>query len=571
MKETFLEDFGKAIAAAASSGFLFHLVRIPLVLGYLIVGVLIGPHIGLSVISDSENIKYISEVGLILLMFILGIEIDIRKIVQLGRTILVTAWVQIIGSFVLGASLFYFFGLAQNKNQMVYFGVVSTLSSTLIVIKILSEKMDLESIPSQVTIGALVIQDLAAVAFLAIQPNLSHLELTELLGSLGRVFALVASGIVASKWILPIVFHKSSKQSELIIILAMGWCFSMCGLASFLRLSPEMGALIAGVSIASFPIHLDIGARISSLRDFFLTLFFVGLGLQIPTPTANIFFQSLILVGIVYLTRFITIFPMLYKLKFGVRTSFLPALNLSQISEFSIVLAGLGITYGHIDDNFFSMVIIAMVISFLISSFAISNSFTAFQKINPLFRFFGIDDVGSFNLEAKKDKKFKYIFLGFHRESSSLLFELEQRYGLGIKSEILIVDFNPDTHKQLKIKGYECVYGDLSSHETLMKIDLTRGQFAISTISDHYLKGTSNLKLLKAIKQLAPDTKTILVADKQSLAHDLYRGGADLVLYPRMWTSRHFADALEAASVEGFSQFRTEFDIFFQDRNEIVN
>ena len=177
---------------------------------------------------------------------------------------------------------------------MLYLAVACSLSSTLIVVKILSDKMEMDTITSRITLGILVLQDLWAIGFLALQPDLTNLKVMALILSAGKASVLVFCSWCCARFGLPIIFLKAAKRPELMLILAMAWCFAVCSLADFLGLSLEMGALIAGVSIASFPYKLDVAAKISSLRDFFITLFFVGLGLQITMPTSKSIAQSFV-------------------------------------------------------------------------------------------------------------------------------------------------------------------------------------------------------------------------------------------------------------------------------------
>lgn len=333
MHEQLLTAIGKAIIAAGLIGFPFYYLGIPLILGYLVAGVLLGPHLGFGIIQKADDIFHISELGLVLLMFILGLEINLKKLLKTGRAVFVTGASQIVGTFALGLAFFYLFGY--NKDlDLIYLAVACSLSSTLIVVKILSDQMDLNSVPSRITLGILVLQDLFAIGFLALQPSLSNLAFSSFLFSPGNVIVLVLTAWVFARFVLPQVFRKASQQPELMLILAMGWCFAVCALANYFNLSVEMGALVAGVAIATFPYHLDVAAKIASLRDFFITLFFVSLGLQIPVPTFEVIELTGLIIVFIFLSRFLTIYPVLYKLGYANRASLLPTINLSQISEF---------------------------------------------------------------------------------------------------------------------------------------------------------------------------------------------------------------------------------------------
>ncbi len=275
MEHHLLQDVGVAIIGATFVGIIANRFKIPLILAYLATGAGLGPHFGISAITDSESINILSEIGLVLLMFILGMEIDIKKLMQSGSAVLLNGVIQFIGSMALGLGFYKVLGmiLPISGFELLYLAVGTSLSSTLIVVKILSDRMELDTLTSRITLGVLVIQDIWAIAFLAMQPNLNHIQISILVLSIVKAVELVVAGISVARFILPWVFEKVSKTPELLMIVALGWCFSLCGLASYLGLSKEMGALVAGVSIASYPYRVQVALKITGLRDFFITLF----------------------------------------------------------------------------------------------------------------------------------------------------------------------------------------------------------------------------------------------------------------------------------------------------------
>jgi Kef-type K+ transport system membrane component KefB len=229
--------------------------------------------------------------------------------------------------------------------------VAAAMSSTVIIVKILYDKRELETLAGRVTLGVLVLQDVFVILFLAIQPNLKNPAVGPLAQALGNVILLLAVAFLASRFVLPPVFKLIARLPELVLVGALAWCFAMAGFAGWLGLSTAMGALIAGVMISTFPYTLDVVAKVTSLRDFFVTLFFVALGMKIPLPTFSgilwaIFF-CLFLVG----SRFVTVFPPLYSMRQGCRTSLLPAINLCQLSELSLVLLALGYQSGDVSES----------------------------------------------------------------------------------------------------------------------------------------------------------------------------------------------------------------------------
>lgn len=571
MQEHLLADIGKATLGAAALGLPALFLRVPLLLAYLLAGILLGPHLGFSVIENPHSIAALSEIGLVLLMFILGLEIDLRKLMQAGRAVLLNGVAQFFGCVLLAILFFRFAGVANNFYELTYLAVACSLSSTLIVVKILSDQMDMDSLASRITLGVLVIQDLWAIAFLAVQPNLHDLNFIALLTSFAKVGLLVFTSWLLARFVLPTLFLKAGKHPELMLIVALAWCFAMCGFADWLGLSLEMGALVAGVSIASFPYHLDVAAKISSLRDFFITLFFVGLGLQIPQPTGQVFTLAGLIILFVLFSRVIIIFPILHRMGYGNRASLLPAINLSQLSEFAIVLAALGITFKHINPELLSAFIFAMVATALLSSFGIPASHRIYKFLNPFLEKIGFKDhITLVKEDVSTNKSHPIVLLGFYREASSLFYEMRLRYSEAAISDVLVVDFNPEAHQKLIDMGVSCRYGDISNVDTLRNLPLENAKLIVCTIPDLTLKGTTNLKLLRILKNLAPEARIIVTAEKIESAREMYANGADYVFIPRLISTSYLMDVMERIQRGDAEHLKTENTDYIDHRIEVI-
>ena len=256
--------------------------------------------------------------------------------------------------------------------------------------------------PGRVTLGVLVLQDLFAILFLAIQPSLNDLQFDVVLLSIVRVGALLAAALLISRYTLPHLFHLIARLPELVLVGALAWCFAVAEFAEFLGLSREMGALIAGVSLSTFPYALDVTAKVTSLRDFFITLFFVALGMTIPLPTA---------VGRSGLRSFSsrsrwragssTVFPPLYAMRQGLRASLLPAINLAQISEFSLVLIQVGVQSGQTTPGIAGAASTAFVVLAVLSTFVMMRSDAITRGAIPVLKRLGLRDLDHSRTEAE--------------------------------------------------------------------------------------------------------------------------------------------------------------------------
>ena len=573
MQAHLLVDISKAIIAATLVGLPAYFLGIPLILAYFLAGVLIGPHLGIGLIENPTNIWNLSEVGLVLLMFILGLEINVKKLFQIGRAVLFSGIVQIGGCLALGLVFFKLLAGHLTNYELIYLTAAGALSSTLIVVKILSDKMDLDSLPSRITIGVLVMQDLFAIAFLAIQPSLDQVNGQAILASLSKVAVLAIFSVVLARYALPWIFRRAGKQPELLLILAMTWCFAMCGVADYLSISIEMGALVAGISIASFPYHLEVIAKISSLRDFFITLFFVSLGLQMPSPSANVLMLSGLIIFFVLFSRVITIFPALHLLGYGNRASLLPAINLSQLSELSLVLASLGVSYNHIRPELLSAFVFALAITALISSYLIPMAHDVYKRSNWILELIGFKDhiTGMDSKDVERSQRQRSIvMLGFHRDASSLLHDMQSRLSKEFVEKMLVVDLNPEAHRKLKDMGIEARYGDVSNIDTLRSLNLESAKLIVVVIPDRTLKGINNSKMLKVLKTIAPDTAVIVMADSITQAREMYRDGASYVYMPRLVGAHYLVDVIERLRINGPESIRGDAERFLNTRTEII-
>ena len=238
---------------------------------------------------------------------------------------------------------------------------------TVIIVKVLYEKRELDTLPGRITLGVLVLQDIFAILFLAVQPSLANLQVSVILLSVGRVGVLVATALVLSRYVLPRLFHQIARRPELILLGALAWCFLIGEIAEQLHLSREMGSLVAGVSLSTFPYALDVTAKVTTLRDFFITLFFVALGMTIPIPNMSVIGLALVIAAFTVVSRVVTTFAPLYLMKQGLRASLLPAINLAQISEFSLVVIQTGVAAGHIQTQTASAASFAFVVLAVLS------------------------------------------------------------------------------------------------------------------------------------------------------------------------------------------------------------
>jgi len=567
-------DITLSILFAWVLGLLAHFSRQPLILAYLVAGFFIGPF-GMGWVKSQESISVISELGLIFMLFMIGLEIDLKKIIRAGPVILIAAGGQLIGGCVLGILFFAGIGLALGVGgfDALYLTVACALSSTVIIVKVLYEKRELDTLPGRITLGVLVLQDIFAILFLAVQPSLDNLQVSVILISIARVGVLVATALILSRYVLPKLFHQIARRPELVLLGALAWCFLIGEIAEKLHLSREMGSLVAGVSLSTFPYALDVTAKVTTLRDFFITLFFVALGMTIPIPTGSVIALALIIAAFTVVSRLVTTFAPLYLMKQGLRASLLPAINLAQISEFSLVVIQTGTAAGHIKTTTASAASFAFVVLAVLSTFVMVRSGEITKRLIGPLKKLGLRDLDHAQAaeghEGGHGETNRIVILGFFRAASALLSQIQQQ-NESMLEQITVIDFNPLVFRTLNERGVHVIYGDISNVDTLVHAGIGKAEIIILSVPDSLLVGANNEKLVRHVRALNPTARIVATADLLSNVGDLYEAGADYVTVTRLTDAGELFSVIEAADAGLLEDKRTEMDARLAERREVL-
>jgi Kef-type K+ transport system membrane component KefB len=567
-------DITISILFAWVLGLLAHFSRQPLILAYLVAGFFIGPF-GMGWVKSQESISVISELGLIFMLFMIGLEIDLKKIVRAGAVILFAAGGQLLGGCLLGVLFFVGVGLSLGGGAFdaLYLTVACALSSTVIIVKVLYEKRELDTLPGRITLGILVLQDIFAILFLAVQPSLANLQVSVILLSIARVGALVATALILSRYVLPRLFHQIARRPELILLGALAWCFLIGEIAEKLHLSREMGSLVAGVSLSTFPYALDVTAKVTTLRDFFITLFFVALGMTIPIPNGSVIGLALIIAAFTVVSRVVTTFTPLYLMKQGLRASLLPAINLAQISEFSLVVIQTGITAGHIKTETASAASFAFVVLAVLSTFVMVRSGEITKGLIGPLKKIGLRDLDHVHHEGGHEgghgETNRIVILGFFRAASALLSQIE-RQNESLLEQITVIDFNPNVFRILNERGVHVIYGDISNVDTLVHAGIGKAEIIILSVPDSLLVGANNEKLVRHVRTVNPTARIVATADLISNVNDLYAAGADYVTVTRLTDAGELFSVIEATDAGLLEDKRAEMDAQLAERKEVL-
>ncbi len=571
--ESLVTDIGFCLIVAGFLSLLFARLKIPSIAAFLAAGVILGPELG-HIVTNKGNIEIIAHLGLTLLLFVIGLGIDLGKLLGSGKTIVLSGLLQFPLSVAFGyaaTALLQLTGWAPLAGSYlpIYVGFTLASSSTLLVVKLMQERFQMDTVVGRVAVGVLIAQDVWSIVVLAMQPNFAKPEL----GVVGLTFLgigiVTAIAVALAKYVLPVAFRWIAKSPELMLVAAVGWCFgigalganlgaiiSLAGVQVSMQVSSEMGALIAGASIASLPFTHHVVAKVAVVKDFFITLFFVALGMGIPRPdSVAVMALALVIVLLMLASRYLVFFPLLYLTGLDRRGAFVGSTRLAQISEFCLVIGYLGYRYGHIGVATGSAIIFAFVIAALATPFLYEQADRLHDALAPVLQQLGFRAPAAGGEPATGETAPALVLLGFHRVASSLLWEVQQRRPDLLK-DVLVVDFNVALHESIAATGARVTYGDISNFEMLQELGVDRAQAIVCTIPDDVLKGTTNLRLTEGLRQLNPQARLIVNAIEFAGVKAMYDAGADYVFLARAETARNVLPALEAALGGTLADFR---------------
>jgi Kef-type K+ transport system membrane component KefB len=383
-----LRSLGYILVAAAIVVVVASRLRVPTIVAYIAAGLILGPATGLLTVGDA--IHLISEVGIALLLFLVGLELSLDKIRDVGRVAVLAGIGQVVFTAAggLGMSLLLGFSLTESM----FLGIALTFSSTVVVVKLLDQKKEIDSLYGRIAVGIFLVQDLVVIVALTFLAGLGDAESvsaagvgTGLVKAFGGMALLLAAALAAARWVLPRVFAWAAGSSEAILIWALCWCF-LCVLgAEVLALSLEIGAFLAGLSLAQLPYSHDLQRRVHPLMNFFLAVFFVALGVQMEFGGAVQHALPAVLLSLFVLIGNPFIFMIIItRTGYGARTSFLTSVTVAQISEFSFIFAAMGLASGLIDQSILSLIGVIGVVTIAVSSYMIIYNHQLYEVVNRM-------------------------------------------------------------------------------------------------------------------------------------------------------------------------------------------
>ncbi len=528
-------EFAIILFLAALLGGLGQLLKQPLIVTFIALGIVVGPSV-LDVVKSEENIHLLAEIGIAILLFIVGLKLDVRIIKSMGKIALLTGLGQVLFTSAFG----YLIGLAFGFSALhsFYIAVALTFSSTIIIVKLLSDKKEIDALHGQIAIGFLIVQDivviLVMIALSAIGKE-SDASLTEdILKTLGSGAVLVLATWVAMKWIIPGLSAFLAKSQELLTLFAIAWAITLASVGEIMGFSAEVGAFLAGVSLATSNFKDLISSRLVSLRDFLLLFFFVNLGANLDLSimgnqiTEAIVFSVFVLVG-----NPIIVLIIMGIMGYRKRTAFLAGLTVAQISEFSLIFAGMGLAVGHISEETVGLITLVGLITIGLSTYLILYSHPIYEKLAPMLSIFERQHLNrEDNHQENVRKTYDVIIIGLGRFGKQLAAKLDSHED----ASYLGVDFDPVIVRDWKEAGKDIVYGDMEDPELLEQIPFATSSYIISTIPDFM----HSKKLMEALDKEDYKGKIFLTAKTEEEAKYLEQYNVEQVLIPQQMAAINF-------------------------------
>jgi Kef-type K+ transport system membrane component KefB len=514
------------LAIAAVAGLIARKLHQPLIVAFIAVGIGVGP-VGIGLVEGaSSEVSLLAEVGIAVLLFLVGLKLDLRIIRTSGPVALATGLGQVLFTSIGGFGLALALGLS--PVTAVYVAVALTFSSTIIIVKLLGDKRELEQQHGRIAIGFLIVQDIVVILVMIALTSFSN-DSGDPVAIQAAMLVVTGGGflggiVVATRWILPRVLPYVARTPELLVLFSVAWAVALAALSDWLGFSGEVGAFVAGVALASTPYREAIGARLISLRDFLLLFFFIELGAALAFDDAGSqLARAMVLSVFVLIGNPIIVLIIMGAMGYRRRTSFLAGLTVAQISEFSLILVALGFSLGHIDSSTVGLVTLVGLITIGLSTYLILYSGPIFDRLSPLLKVFERAHPTQADTEDEDDDV-EVILYGLGRYGSMVATEMTEQ---GVS--FVAVESDPQlVAARSRLNGDRVLYGDAEDMEFVESLPLDSAHWVVSTIPTLDI----NLTLLRGLEAVGFTGRVALTAHTADHARVLADAGADAVLQP---------------------------------------
>jgi Kef-type K+ transport system membrane component KefB len=527
-------EFAIILALAALFGIVGKTLRQPLIVMFIALGVVMGPAV-LDIVKSKDNIHLLAEIGISVLLFIVGLKLDLRIIKSVGKIALLTGMGQVLFTSLFG----YFIGLALGFPALhsFYIAIALTFSSTIIIVKLLSDKKEIDSLHGQIAIGFLIVQDIVVILMMIVLSAIQKGGETSLMEDIIRTLiagsGLIGFTFIAMKWILPKLTSYLAQSHELLTLFSVAWAVTLAATGEYIGFSGEVGAFLAGMSLASSEFKEAISSRLVSLRDFLLLFFFVSLGSDLDLTsirgqiTPALYFSFFVLIG-----NPIIVLIIMGLMGYRKRTSFLAGLTVAQISEFSLIFAGLGLAVGHINKEVVGLITLVGLITIGLSTYLILYSHQIFNFLSPFLNIFQRKNILEQENSSLGHQDYSVIIIGLGRFGNRLADMLDKHS----KITYLGIDFDPSIVKEWREKNRAIIYGDIDDPDFLEVLPYQNSDIIISTVHDISL----SKQLINDLKRRQYNGKVFVTALTDKEDKELSSMGIECVIQPHSMAASNF-------------------------------
>lgn len=526
------------VGMAALGGILARSIKQPVVLGYVLAGVLLS-----SKWPVEGFVSILGQLGVTLLLFLVGLELPISEVKKMGRVALATGLGQIVFTTAIGWLIVV--GMGYTSTVAIYLSLALAFSSTIVVVKLLSEKGDLQSLYGKVAIGFLLIQDFVAMGILVVLSGVSSGGWGGENLFLAMIKGLIMVGITlwASVKLVPRVLGYLAESTETVFITSIAWCLGIAALVSskWVGFGVEIGGFLAGLAMANSIEKPQILSRAKPLRDFFLMIFFVWLGTGLSWQNmGGIWIESILLSAFVIVGNPMIVMFIMGLMGFSKRIAFLSGLTVAQISEFSLIVISLAVRVGHVPSEILTLTTLVGVITMIVSSYMILNGEKLFQMVGKYIPYFENKSVHGVRQIGKKITREHIVLFGHNRTGTAVRNALEE-----LGNKLIVVDFDPSVIEVLENSGIEAVYGDMGDYDLCDELNLNEAKMVLSTVSDL----NDSKTLLSRLAKCRDDQVVVMTANDMGDADQLYKLGADYVLLPHKVGGDFLAHAISTHGI----------------------
>lgn len=538
MLETAFAQIAMIFLLAAVVGFGAKLAKQPVIVAYIFVGILLGPSF-FNLVSYEDEIELLAKLGIAILLFLVGLKLDIGLIRSTGMVALLTGVGQVVFTSVVG--FFIIIALGFDFIPALYIAVALTFSSTIIIVKLLSDKRELDQLHGQIAVGFLIVQDILVIVAMVVivtigSPGSEAAAPVSLLTTFAASVVFLLAVAMLARFVIPKLLDWLANSQELTLLFSVGWAMSLAAVSAALGLSMEIGAFVAGVALASTPYRESISARMVSLRDVLILFFFIQLGSSLNFSGAiEQLWPAIILSAFVLIGNPIIVLIIMGLMGYRAKVSFKAGLAVAQISEFSLILIALGYSLGQVDEAVLSLVTVVGIITITLSTYLILYSDQIYQRLAPMLSIFERKEPKAGLDEAAQAARYDAIVIGAGRLGSSVVAGLLKK-----GASLLVVDVSAEALKKIKDKKCDILFGDITELEFAASLPLHETDAIICTAQER----ATNLMLLQTLDRFEFEGAICLTAMDDPTAKLFREKERVTVIRPLKMAAKSIVDSL---------------------------